>query len=362
MNLTKPLQWAASITAIATLLTYTKIIPATLSNIILVLLFTILYLIFNYKRSGFSLHALIPIILSLGIVIINKDPSMVSLILLWIMYDIFKNATINTQVVAKSFFITGISGYIIILIAYFTVHLNQHADLVMWRINKLITRSSLGFQQPNTSMMYALAIILSMILAYKMNWTKTILTIAVITGLYHFNQSRTSFILIIMVLLLNQLKISWPWPRLIFTITAITSYILMVIPINDSVNQLLSGRLSLYQSYNSLLGIHLLANPIAESKMLDNSYVQMILSKGIIFTIVFMISIIFIMKTKSTKGKIITLAYVLSAFTETTFLHFDLLFPLLLACLAIEPNNIKEGNPQINDSNNTFNLNNRSRL
>lgn len=342
MEFTKPLQFASAIVAATTLLMYTNILPTTAGNIVLVLLFLVLYLLFNAKRNGFSLISLIPITIALGIVIINKDPSLVSLALIWVLYDIFNNATYDAPKIAKSFFITGIIGYIIILAAYFAFGLNKHADLEMWRINKMIMRSSLGFQQPNTSMMYALALVMSMIIAYKMTWFKSIVTLLTVFGLYHFNQSRTSFILIILVVLMNQLRGSLPWPKVIFVITGITSYLLLTLPLNPQLNNLLSGRISLYKSYTALYGIHLLANPLVENTMLDNSYIQMLLSKGVLFTIVFFISILIILKTKTTTSRILVLAYILSAFTETTFLHFDLLFPVLLVSNTVfkgDPNN-----------------------
>lgn len=330
MEFTKPLQFGAIIIASTTLLMYTNILPSTLGNVVLVLLFSLLYFLFTIKRDGLSLRTLIPITISISLVIINKDPALISLVLLWILYDIHNNTTYNTQKIAKSFFFTGVTGYLFTIGAYLLIGLNKHADLEMWRINKLITRSSLGFQQPNTSMMYALAIVMSLIIAYKMTWIKSTATLAVIFGLYHYNQSRTAFILIILVILMNQLTITWPWPKLVFIGTGILSYILLVIPINPQLNNILSGRLSLYQSYTKSLGIHILANPLTDNTMLDNSYIQMLLSKGILFTIVFAVSLLYIVKTKSKLSQILFLAYILSAFTETTFLHFDLLFPVLL--------------------------------
>lgn len=330
IEFTKPLQFASVTVAVTTLLMYTRILPTSLGNILLILLFSILYIILNAKRNGFSLISIIPITIALGVIIINKDPSLASLVLIWVLYDIFNNATYDAPKIAKSFFITGISGYILTIAAYVTVGLNKHADLEMWRINKMITRSSLGFQQPNTSMMYALALIMSMIIAYKMTWFKSALTLLIVFGLYHFNQSRTAFILIILVVIMNQLRIVWPWPKLLFILTGIASYLLVILPTNLQINDLLSGRISLYKSYTKSLGIHFLANPLSDNTMLDNSYIQMLLSKGVLFTIVFFISILIILKTKTTTSKILVLAYVLSAFTETTFLHFDLLFSVLL--------------------------------
>lgn len=342
MNFTKPLEIGASIIAIATLLTYTNIIPSNLSNIILVLLFTILYLLFNYKREGFSLIALIPIIAAMGIIIINKDPSMASLILIWIIYDISNNAEIDIQGVAKSFLITGSIGYVMTLCAYFTIGLNKHADLHMWRINHMISRASLGFQQPNTSMLYALALVMSALIAYKASLSKAIIILSITSTLYIFNQSRTSFLLIILIVVLDLLNITWPFPRILFTILTFVSYALVFLPINNDLDQLLSGRITLYHQYFNSLGVHLLNNPLSENTMLDSSYIQMILSKGLIFTVFFIISLFIILKSKSKLGKTLALAYILSAFTETTFLHFELLFQVLLASNAVfkgEPKN-----------------------
>lgn len=210
----------------------------------------------------------------------------------------------------------------------------------------MISRASLGFQQPNTSMLYALALVMSALIAYKASLSKAIIILSITSTLYVFNQSRTSFLLIILIVVLDLLNITWPFPRILFMILTFVSYSLVFLPINNDLDQLLSGRITLYHRYFDSLGVHLLNNPLSENTMLDSSYIQMILSKGLIFTVFFVISLFIILKSKSKLGTTLALAYILSAFTETTFLHFELLFPVLLASNAVFKGEPKNDNPE----------------
>lgn len=216
--------------------------------------------------------------------------------------------------------------------AFLTIGLNRHANLEMWRINKLISRLSLGFMQPNISMMYALAIVMAITVAYKMTYIKAFSILSVTTLLYHFNQSRTAYFLIIALVLMTLFNLKPIWIRGIFLSIAGLSFALVVLPINQDLNALLSGRLDLYEFYRTTLGVHLLYNPLTENTMLDNSYIQMVLAKGIIFTIFFMISLLIILKTNQPHARRLALIYMISAFPETTFLHFDLLLLVILLC------------------------------
>lgn len=355
MNFTKPLQWSAGVVALATLLTYTNLLPSAIANIVIVLSFGIIYLNFCAKRGGFSLTILLPITGALAIIFLNQDPTMVSLVLLWMLYDITKNTQFDKSKVAKSFFYTACVGYLLIIGAYLAIGLNKHADMTMWRVDHLVSRASLGFQQPNASMMYALAITIAFVTAFKLTWTKFISGILVASILFHFNQSRTGFILILLLLVLVKFNIKWPFAKLTMISIAVISYALTILPINMKWDELLSGRLSLYQSYKSLFGVHPLGNHVVDSAMIDNGYIQMLLSKGWIFVIFFMISILIIINTKTKLAAAIFAVYILSAFTETTFLHLDLLIPLMIA-VAVQSPETSLIQPQIKQSNERYTL------
>ena len=334
MDFTKELQWGASFTALLTLLDYVKLLPASLTNAGIVLVFGVIYLLFCARRGGFSLLHLIPITCAIGIMVINKDPSMISLTVIWFLIDIFSNTELDITKICKSFFYTGLTGYILTLAAYFSIGFNKSSDIVMWRIDHLITRSALGFLQANTSMMYALVLVMTAVIAFPVSWKRTITIIAISSGLFYFNQSRTSFILILIVALGTQFNVRIPMIRLAYLCIAFLSYSLLVNPVQDNLDALLSGRLTLYLTYLRQFGVHLLGSPSARNAMIDNGYIQMIFSKGILFTLLFVLSLQFIFRKKSRLASVLAFAYLLSAFTETTFQHFDLLLPILLAYLT----------------------------
>lgn len=348
MNLTKPFEFGAIIVALCTLLTYTNLLSSTVTNLIMVATFGIIYLMFCAARVGFSLLMLIPITGAFAIIFLNRDPTMISLALIWMIYDMITNSELDKQAVAKKFFIAGTLGYILTVMSYFAVGLNKHADLTMWRIDHMISRMSLGFQQPNTSMLYALSLVVAYIIAYKLTWTRYVFAIGITVGLFTLNQSRTGFILIILVLTLTKFNIRWPFPRLTFAVIAVLSYALMVLPINETFNSLLSGRLALYQSYKAEFGIHPIGNPLVDKAMLDNGYIHMILSKGWIFALFFVITL-FVIKSANTRiASVIFAVYLLSAFPETTFLHLDILIPMLLVTTETKFNNKKGSNLESN--------------
>lgn len=344
MNLTKPFQVGVVIVAITTLLSYTNLLPSAITNIAIVLTFGFVYLVFCAKRNGLSIVALFPIIGALAIIFLNQDPTMISLVLIWMLYDMIKNSELDKVKIAKTYAITASIGYVLILIAYFTVHLNSHADMVMWRIDHLVNRASLGFQQPNAGMLYALSIAIAVTIAYKINWTLYISGIIIAYGLFHFNQSRTGFVLIVLLLTLAKFNLKIPFVKTIMLTIAGISYSLMVLPVNPKLDTLLSGRLALYQSYKADFGIHPLGNPLVDNAMIDNGYVQMILSKGFIFVIFFVISILLIVNTKNKIAAIVFLVFILSAFTETTFLHLDLLIPVLIITIQEHSKNLTDPN------------------
>ena len=110
----------------------------------------------------------------------------------------------------------------------------------------------------------------------------------------------------------------------------------------EYINNLFSGRFVLYEIYTDLVGLNWFGSSfIEENAMLDNSYLHMFLSKGVIFSIAYLIFIyILITKTKhlSTCDGIILFGYFTAALAETVLFKFDLI--ILMIIILYKKNNV----------------------
>ena len=100
------------------------------------------------------------------------------------------------------------------------------------------------------------------------------------------------------------------------------------------INDLFSGRFALYEHYISLSGLNLLGSSFIESNaMLDNSYLHMFLSKGIVFTLIYMIFVYFLIKNNRKLTfceAIIIIGYFTAGLAETILFKFDLIILLII--------------------------------
>ena len=123
----------------------------------------------------------------------------------------------------------------------------------------------------------------------------------------------------------------------------IISYSLLKLPINQYLNSLLSGRLSLYQEIYSTFGIHLIGNNDVKNTMLDTAYLQSLLAKGILFTLFLFVTFFFIFflkrKTQTRLQNLVIMMYFLIGFTETSFFRFVILFPVLIVIMDQKESN-----------------------
>ncbi len=97
---------------------------------------------------------------------------------------------------------------------------------------------------------------------------------------------------------------------------------------------LLSGRISIYSGYFRQFGVHMFGNADPSITMIDNSYIQLLITKGILYTFVLLAVyslIIGSVKKISFHTAAVIFAFFLLGITEATLQHFELILPMLLA-------------------------------
>ncbi|EOM07200.1 hypothetical protein U9U_01812 [Enterococcus faecium EnGen0260] len=120
---------------------------------------------------------------------------------------------------------------------------------------------------------------------------------------------------------------------LLFILFFLISISLLLIPSNSYFDELLSGRITLYKSFFSTTGFTLFGNSTLEEAMFDNGYLQMLLSKGIIYTAFFIIVVIGILKKRinyNESSSWILIIFFTVAITETTLSKMELWIPLII--------------------------------
>lgn len=321
----------------------------SLANVILAcsIILVSIYLIRILNMKLNSLYV-ISLFISVSVALINLAPQMVAatmMILLFYLVE-YGGEKIDFDVVLKAFIISSIIFFALIVLANIFFKFNSNHNISMWRINKMIDRSSLGFNHPNQADIQWLSIVIAAVGAMKSrHWSIGYLTLFLAT-LYVYTKtlSRSSTVIIVVLLLFlsflgkkadkvvnKKMRIA-----LSFLPIAIMLFSLMIIlkdNYSSSFNNILSGRLALYKQFYSYYGIHFLRQSALESAMFDNSYLQSIQSKGILYAAVLMgiyVKIGNFWNKVTWKNELIFCCICTLGFTETIFQHFELIFPLLL--------------------------------
>lgn len=290
------------------------------------------------KKILLILVATIPVAINLEF----NLSAIVIVIFLFLMVDKFDYDQIRK--LTKIVFITSLSSFVMVVVLYYVFGFNQQQDVSMWRIDKVIDRNSLGFFHPNTATMVWASIVFLVPIVFKeklrfASFLFLILSIYIYTNTF----SRTSSFVIIIYLLFNLLfgnkifnetRISPNLIKFIPIILSMISILIIFLPTNQLLNQILSGRIVLYkQFYNMNGGIHLLGNSLLENQMFDNSYLQSILAKGVLFFLVQMIIYYRILKNKRIYNYIqllFVLCYFFMAYTETILFKIELIISWIL--------------------------------
>lgn len=302
------------------------------------------WLIKNKKKIKYSI--LFIIYISILLIILTQKFNLISIALIGGIMILagFKSSDITI----KSYLTISLLCFSFVLILYFGVGLNKECDTSIWRVasNAIEYRYALGFNHANQAMFKWLSIAMGFLcLSTKRNVFKVSFIIGLVTAImYYLTVSRTSvvvifFIIINLIFFKNTLskKVSAMF-RIILGLTPIICTFISFLSIYlyklDYINNLFSGRFVLYKYYLDISGLNLFGNNFIENNaMLDNSYLHMLLSKGLIFSLAYMILIYaMISRTKNiTRGRaIILLAYFMAGLAETILFKFELIILIII--------------------------------
>lgn len=298
----------------------------------------------NLKEVKMSRFILI--YLSFFLIVVTQKFNLISLGLIGVLCIIADSmeGTINIRLFLR----ITIVCFCIVVGAYFILGFNKSCDSSIWRVssNTTLMRSSLGFEHANQAMFKWLSIALAFLsLSNRSNLIKMSGSILIITLIiYKFTLSRTSVIVILIVIILmflfkNKLneKISRRWATFLGKIPILfTGISILSLYLNkfEYINSLFSGRFRLYNQYFEIAGWNLWGNSFIENQaMLDNSYLHMLLAKGLIFSITYIIFIYLLIKRAryiTVCDAIIIFGYYISGLTETILFKFDLIILIII--------------------------------
>ncbi|MBU9790282.1 polysaccharide polymerase [Lentilactobacillus sp. G22-6] len=341
---TKVFIFTAITISIMAILNGANIISNNIASIIQVLsIVPILILVVN-SNNRFSITFVFALVISIMICIINGSIYMISgTMMIVFIYALNNIPDINYQKILKWLtFISAIMFGIVLITNLLTGWGSNNYE--MWRVNGFIFRKSLGFSQPNITMLLWLSIILtSCSLNIRMERLVTIFIGLSTYIIYTQTQSRTSTYVIMLYCFISLLmgkhvydrrgkiisKCVCIFPIIIFFISL---YVLLH-PYSLWADSILSGRLNLYQQFYATYGIHFLKTPELEYAMFDNGYLQSLLAKGIIFTtqlLCILVSMGWKIKQMRIKDMLLFSMYIIVGFTETALQHFELFLPIAI--------------------------------
>lgn len=313
-------------------------------NLLIAISIFIIYFFQGIKNEFYILDIFI-IILNTIVIVFTKQVNLIFPSLLWMYNGIVRRSRINLCSL-KLILKFSVFFYIFIIMSYYFFGFNLDKNIEMWRLTKIISRNSLGFTHPNVAMLSALSLLFYYlcILTEKKYFRidKLIIPLIFLIILYSLTLSRTTSIAVLMLFLLLLFRNKYFFCNkyllnnfviLLFILFFLISISLLLIPSNSYFDELLSGRITLYKSFFSTTGFTLFGNSTLEEAMFDNGYLQMLLSKGIIYTALFIIVVIGILKKRinyNESSSWILIIFFTVAITETTLSKMELWIPLII--------------------------------
>lgn len=325
------------------------------SNILVVFITYICTLIGLFRKEiYFKSHEIFLIIIQLVVATIAMKANLVSLTIIVLLNVFFAhyNGDNNLNYYIK----VSLLLFFLILMAYYLFGFNQSHDVSMWRINSMVSRRAIGFTQVNQAMFAWFGIFIGCVLNPKVKGSaEYIILLFSSIFIYYQTKSRTGFIIILLILLfifLFRKYLDKNVPNLMKLVLVNFPLLLLIVSIwlisqsnNATLNSLLTGRPALYKQYFDLAGITVWGNKIIENKMLDNSYLSMLLGKGIVFTGLYIITLMYLVisaKKISFRTYIVLMLFFIYGLTETMLFRFELFIPIIIS-LNLDSSNQKYG-------------------
>lgn len=313
----------------------------TIFNILMVLIVLGLFLK-SFVFEKIKVEHLIILFAASCFCLITKSPSRISLFVFSYMFFIFEKVDIKRCV--KILFYTNLLCLAGILLAYF-FGFNKEYDTTIYRpfLNATLYRYSLGFVHPN-QFMIKLFYLFSLSIFYYDNKKIIFIWLPIFTLFYFLTFSRTVIYIYLLICFLYVIKkffykrkeYVYSFSKILkygFFIMLLFSMIISFLFYGTKLDSLLSGRLII--NVNMLnKGLSLFGNAALENAIIDNTYVQMIVTKGIAFVIIY--SYIYSknlnFKRMNINDAILLVGMLGYGFMEVCFLKYE--FMILLALIS----------------------------
>ncbi|AWZ44726.1 hypothetical protein [Latilactobacillus sakei] len=314
------------------------------SNILVVFItYVCVFIGFFRNEIYFKRYEVFLIIIQLAVAVIAAKANLISLTII-VLLNVFFNCYSIESTDGLAYYIDfSLLLFFLVLIGYFLFGFNQSYDVSMWRIDMIVNRRSIGFTQPNQAMFAWFGIFSASILDTKRK-TQYAILLASSIFIYYQTKSRTGLVIILLILILiflfrrrldnevpsflKLLIISFP------LLLLLVSVLMMSQSENQFINSLLTGRPVLYKRYFDLTGITMWGNKLIENTMLDNSYLSMLLGKGVVFTGLYILTLMYLVisaKKMSFRAYIVLMMFFIYGLTETIIFRFELLLPIIIS-------------------------------
>ncbi len=249
----------------------------------------------------------------------------------------------------RAFLLFTGSFFVAILSAYFFCGFNENFSQDIWNPRKedFEYRMALGFTHPNQAMLKYFGFVLAFLVGVNRKNVFRMSAFVLLTTipLYFVTRSRTVlvatlFTLLLLILFRKKLEVQVPlFAGTFISLSPLIFFVFSLIAMNfcsnTFLNLLFSGRLGFYKAAVNSYGFTLFGSAIIENGkglIIDSSYFNTIVSKGVIFFVSYVLLFRFAVKKTILvyRKSILLTAFFACAFTETMFFKFDLMFALLL--------------------------------